>query len=76
MHNTVAGAKLLKMSHSEGVDTVISCLASLCMRFSFRVQNLGGERLNESHKCDLLKFVASSLMHVAPFLIWQLIWLR
>lgn len=31
MHNTVAGAKLLEMSHSEGVDTVISCLASLCM---------------------------------------------
>lgn len=74
MHNTVAGAKLLEMSHSEGVDTVISCLASFAL--SFRVQNLGGERLNESHKCDLLKFVASSLMHVAPFLIWQLIWLR
>lgn len=73
MHNTVAGAKLLEMSHSEGVDTVISCLPSLCERFSFRVQNL---QSTESHKCDLLKFVASSLLHVAPFLIWQLIWLR
>lgn len=30
MHNTVAGAKLLEMSHSAGVDTVISFLASLC----------------------------------------------